>query len=265
MNDARAASFQALPAVAQREARTTLHNRFVQVFALVLVGGSLAASVFVTSAASLPFAVLMLFLYVVPLFGLLTGVSAAHEERAEWPFLMSQPVRRFTFALGKGAALVVAFAVVLVAALLPVAWSTASAVPIGAVGGLGLALVLVGVSVGLALGYYTKSRARGLMSALLVWFAALALYDLLALGLSGIDFFQRQPALWVAVLLLNPLDAVRLAGLLALEAVPFSLPGEDASAAYLLQALPAWVVVVTLAWTGLALWLTYRRLEHRDL
>lgn len=265
MNDARAVSFQALPAVVRREVRTTLHNRFVQVFALVLVGGSLAASAFITSASSLPFAALMLFLYVVPLFGLLTGVSAAHEERAEWPFLMSQPVRRFTFVLGKGAALVAAFAVVLILALLPVAWSTASAAPLGAVGGLGLALVLVGVSAGLALGYYTESRARGLMSALLLWFAALALYDLLALGLSGVDFFQSQPALWVAVLLLNPIDAVRLAGLLALEAVPFSMPGEDASAAFLLQALPIWVIIMTLAWTGLALWLTYRRLERQDL
>lgn len=265
MNDARAVSFQVLPAVIRREVRTTLHNRFVQVFALVLVGGSLAASAFIASAASLPFAALMLFLYVVPLFGLLTGVSAAHEERAEWPFLMSQPVGRFTFPLGKGVALTAVFAAVLIAAILPLAWSSASAASLGAVGGLGLALVLLGVSAGLALGYRTESRARGLMSALLVWFVALALYDLLALGLSGIDFFQSQPALWVAVLLLNPLDAVRLAGLLALEAVPFSVPGEGGGAALLLEALPVWVVAATLAWTTLALWLTYRRLERQDL
>ena len=131
--------------------------------------------------------------------------------------------------------------------------------------GLGAALVLVSVSAGVAVGQYTTSRARGLMMGLTLWFGAFALYDALALGLSGVAWVQQWPTFWVGLLLLNPVDAVRLAGLFGLENVPFSAPGEAAWLTDLLAWLPAWVAGLTLAWTALLLTLACRRAARRDL
>lgn len=252
-------------AVLRREATTTLHNRFVQIFALIVVGGSIAVGALSGRPAALPYGLLLLFLYVVPLFGLLIGASAAHEEQDERAFLWSQPVPRALFVLGKTATLVSALAVVLLAALVVGAVGGASAGSLALLWGLGVALVLVSVTAGVAVGQYTTGRARGLMTALTVWFGAFALYDAVALGLSGLTVMQNLPAFWVSLLLLNPVDAVRLTGLFGLENVPFSVPGETAWMANLTTWLPGWVAILTVAWTTLLLVLACRHLRRLDL
>ncbi|PQJ35129.1 hypothetical protein BSZ35_11465 [Salinibacter sp. 10B] len=251
--------------VLRREVTTTFHNRFVQIFAVIVIGGSIAVGALSGRPSALPFGLLLLFLYVVPLFGLLIGVSSAHEERDERAFLWSQPVPRSVYVLGKTATLVGALVLVLLAALGAAAVEGA---PLGALAllwGLGGALVLVSVSAGLTVGQYTTGRARGLMMALTIWFGAFALYDAVALVLSGVDAVQNLPAFWVGLLLLNPVDAVRLTGLFGLENVPFSAPGEAAWMADLLAWLPAWTAVLTIAWTGGLLLLACRRLRRMDL
>lgn len=252
-------------AVLRREATTTLHNRFVQIFAVVVLGGSIAVGALSGRPSALPFGLLLLFLYVVPLFGLLIGVSAAHEERDERAFLWSQPVPRAVYVVGKTVVLVGALSAVLGMALVAAAVSGAGPGTLGLLWGLGVALVLVSVSGGVAVGQYTTSRARGLMMALTLWFGAFALYDAVALGLSGVAWMQQWPAFWVSLLLLNPIDATRLAGLFGLENVPFSAPGEAAWMADLMAWLPAWVAGLTLAWTTLLLVLACRRLRRLDL
>lgn len=253
-----------LRAVMRREVITTRHNRFVQVFALVVLAGS-AAVVATSRPDAVPFGMLLLFLYVVPLFGLLVGVSAAHEEREELPFLLSQPVPRRTYVLGKAGVLSAALVGVLLLALIPAAVAVIAATPVLLLGGLGAVLAVISVSGGLALGHYTATRARGLMAALLTWFAAFGLYDVLALGLSGLGVMQQLPALWVAVLLLNPIDAVRLVGLFGLEQVPFSVAGAATWVEPLTTWLPLWVGLLAIGWTAGALALAGRRLDRLDL
>lgn len=254
-----------LRAVIRREAITTRHNRFVQVFALVVLAGSGAVAALASRPEAVPFGALLLFLYVVPLFGLLVGVSAAHEEREEQPFLLSQPVPRRAYVLGKALTLGAALIGVLVLALVPTIMVVSSASPVLLLGGLGAVLALISVSGGLAVGHYTATRARGLMAALLAWFAAFGLYDVLALALSGLDAVQQVPVLWVAALLLNPIDAVRLAGLFGLEAVPFSVAGAAAWIEPMTAWLPGWVAVLAIGWVGGLLALACRRLERLDL
>lgn len=252
-------------ALLRREITTTLHNRFVQIFAVVVLGGSVAVGALSARPSAVPFGLLLLFLYVVPLFGLLIGVSAAHEEHDERAFLWSQPVPRAAYVLGKAATLSVALAGVLLGALLVGGVAGAAAGTLALLGGLGVALVLVSVSAGIAVGQYTTGRARGLMAVLVLWFGAFALYDAVALALSGVEVMQSLPAFWVGLLLLNPVDAVRLAGLFALENVPFSVPGEAAWMAELVSWLPVWVAVLALGWTVLLLGLACRRLRRLDL
>ena len=252
-------------AVLRREATTTFHNRFVQIFALIVLGGSVAVGALSGRPEAIPFGLLLLFLYVVPLFGLLIAVSAAHEETVERAFLWSQPVPRAVYVLGKTVTLVGALATVLIAALVAAAVGGAAIGTLALLWGLGVALVLMSVSAGITVGQYTTGRARGLMTALVLWFGAFALYDTVALALSGVSFVQNLPALWVGLLLLNPVDGVRLAGLFGLENVPFSAPGEAAWMAELTAWLPAWTAVLTLAWTGGLLVLACRRLRSLDL
>ena len=252
-------------AVLRREVTTTLHNRFVQIFATVVWAGSIGVAALSGRPSALPFGLLLLFLYVVPLFGLLGGVSAAHEERDERAFLWSQPVPRAVYVLGKTTTLVGTLAAVLAGALLPAAVGGVGPGALGLLWGLGVALVRVSVSAGVTVGQYTTSRARGLMMGLMLWFGAFALYDALALALSGVAWVQQWPAFWVGLLLLNPVDAVRLTGLFGLENVPFSAPGEAAWMADLLAMLPVWVGGLTVAWTALLLVLACRRLRSLDL
>ena len=252
-------------AIVRREVTTTLHNRFVQIFAVIVWAGSIAVAALSGRPEAVPFGLLLLMLYVVPLFGLLIGVSAAHEEHDERAFLWSQPVPRSALVLGKTTTLVVALALVLLGTL--VAGGVAGTPPgtLALLWGLGVALVLVSVSAGVTVGQYTTGRARGLMAALVLWFGAFALYDAFALVGSGIELLQNLPALWVGTLLLNPVDAVRLAGLFGLENVPFAAPGEAPWLADLLAWLPTWVAVLTIAWTGGLLVLACRRLRRIDL
>ena len=252
-------------AVLRREATTTFRNRFVQIFGVIVLGGSIAVGALSGRPDAIPFGLLLLFLYVVPLFGLLIGVSAAHEEHDERAFLWSQPVPRAVYVVGKTATLVGALAAVLTAALVAAAVGGASLGTLALLWSLGLSLVLVSVSAGVTVGQYTTSRSRGLMSALVLWFGAFALYDTVALALSGVSFVQSLPALWVGLLLLNPVDAVRLTGLFGLENVPFSAPGDAAWVADLMAWLPAWVAVLTALWTGGLLVLACRRLRRLDL
>lgn len=257
-------SSAALQAVAKREAYTTLHNRFVQVFALVMWGSSTAVAVFTGNDASVPFAVLLLWLYIIPLFALLIGVHTVHEERDEQPFLLSQPVPRDTFVIGKLAMLVALITAVLAGALVPVAIvAPGGGWPL--IFGLGLALALIGVSVGLAIGHYARSSVRGLMGALLLWFVGLVLYDFATLALVDVPFIHNRPALWIGVLLLNPLDAVRLAGLMGLEAVPFTVPGAQQWVEPLLNQLPLWVAALTVGWTAAATTWARRQLNRHDV
>lgn len=252
-------------ALLRREVTTTFHNRFVQIFAIIVLGGGSAVAALSGRPEAVPFGLLLLFLYVVPLFGLLIGVSAAHEERDERAFLWSQPIPRAAFVMSKAVVLTGALVFVLLVALVPAGMAAPSFGALALLWGLGSVLALVSVSGGVAVGQYTASRARGLMAVLVLWFGAFALYDAAALGLSGIEVVQGWPGLWVGLLLLNPVDAVRLAGLFGLEDVPFTAPGEAAWIADLMTWMPAWVAVLAIAWTALALVLACRRIREMDL
>jgi ABC-type transport system involved in multi-copper enzyme maturation permease subunit len=250
-------------AILRREAVTTLHNRYVQIFALLLAAGSLTVVGAAGSAASVSFGALLLLLYVIPLFAVLIGVSAAQEEREEQPLLLSHPLPRGWFVGGKLAVLAGALALVLTLALIPVGIRVGSAASTGVLWGLGLALVLVWGSTGLAVGFAAKNRARGLVLGLTIWFASLVLYDLCTFLLAGVDAMQARPTLWVSLLLLNPADAVRLAGLTALDGLSFTAPGTTEAVATLLAWTPLWTVGLTVLWTVGATLLARRALETR--
>ena len=225
---------RALFLCARLEMILTLRSRWTQIFALVfatlsllvawsgyiLTGGS-GVQDFSRTAASLVQLVVLL----VPLMSLIGGVLALSPERGSAELLFAQPVSRDSILLGKLAGLL--------AALL-----AAQAVGFGAAGvvvfsqsgeeGLGgflllvlgsaaLTAVFLGIAGMVSAGAGGRRRARSLALALVVWFAAVILYDVAALGAASFLPSGSASRLLIVSVLVNPVDAVRTGALLGAE------------------------------------------------
>ena len=143
----------------------------------VLTGGT-GLQDFSRTAASL----LELVLLVVPLASLVIGVTALTPDAGSAELLYSQPIARRTILAGK-------------------------------VIGLWLALVAAAITGGAT----SRRRARSLATALALWFAAVVLFDVAVLGIAS--WLPSGPASRVLIIsaMVNPVDAVRTATLMALE------------------------------------------------
>jgi Cu-processing system permease protein len=219
---------------ARQELLLAVRSRWTQIFALVFAGLSLAVASsgyiltggygvqdFARTAASLVQLVVLL----VPLASLLMGTLALTPERGASELLYSQPVPRSAILLGKllglFEALAAAQALGFGAAGLLI-FSQAGGAGLGtflllALGSLILTAVFLGLAALLAAGAPERGRARVLALALVVWFAAVVVFDVAALGLASLlpsGFASRVLILGV---LLNPADAVRTGALLAAE------------------------------------------------
>jgi Cu-processing system permease protein len=219
---------------AREELVLALRSRWTQIFALVF--GVLAACVagagyvlsgghgvqdFARTAVSLVQLVLLL----VPLMALLIGVLSLAPERGAAEIVFSQPVGRGTILVGKLLGLFQALA-----AAQAIGFGAAGLLVHGRSGSEGLAgflllvgasLVTTGVFLGiaafLAAGAVGRRRTRALALALVVWFVAVALVDLLALGLATVLPSGRASRVIMVASLANPVGAVRTGALLGIE------------------------------------------------
>ena len=82
-----------------------------------------------------------------------------------------------------------------------------------AAAGVCLAMALLG----LAVGFWVRDHVRGLLLALGAWFVLLFGVDLVLLALSGSTWVQLHPDAWALPLMLNPLSALRVTMVFALE------------------------------------------------
>lgn len=186
----------------------------------VLTGGT-GLQDFSRTAASL----VELVLLVVPLASLVIGVTALTPESGSAELLYSQPVARHTILLGKLAglllALVAAEAIGFGASGVVLFWRTGQGGVSSFLGVVSAAVVLTAVFLCIAAaitgGATSRRRARGLAIALAVWFAAVVLFDVAALGLAS--WLPSGPASRVLIVssMANPVDAVRTATLMAIE------------------------------------------------
>ena len=218
---------------ARLELLLAVRSRWTQIFALVFAGLSLAVAVsgyilsggrgiqdFSRTAASLVQLVLLL----VPLTSLVLGVLSLTPERGASELLFSQPVSRGTLLLGRllglFQALAAAQAVGFGAAGL-VVFSRAGEEGVGGfvllvLGSLSITAVFLGIAALIAFGSPGR-RARPLALALVVWFVAVLLYDVAALGIASLLPSGRASRLLILAVLLNPVDAVRTGTLLGIE------------------------------------------------
>jgi Cu-processing system permease protein len=196
------------------------------------------------------------------------GAIAGERERGTLTYLLAQPISRFDLLIGKFAGLVAAVG------LATIAGFGAAGVVIALFADsmdagtylmlmlLVLALVAIMTGIGLLASVASSTRAQAFAIALLVWFAAVLLFDLVLIGL--VTSASLGGSSLLALLLLNPVEIVRVLAIIHLEPDlqvlgPFGSYileelGTTAATAVLLTALAAWAVVPL----ALAAWLFNR-------
>lgn len=219
---------------ARQELLLSVRSRWTQIFAVVfaalsvavagsgyiLTGGS-GVQDFARTAASLVQLVLLL----VPLTSLVIGVLSLAPERGAAELLFSQPVRRRSILLGKllglFEALVAAQAIGFGAAG-AVIFSQSGGDGLGAfllvaLGSAALTAIFLGIAAVVTSGHPGRRRPRGLALALVVWFVAVVLFDIAALGVASLLPSGTASRVLIVAVLVNPVDAIRTGALLGAE------------------------------------------------
>ena len=267
--------FSLLLLVARQELLLAARSRWTQIFAGVfaILALGVSASGYILSGgrglqdlARTSSSLVQLVILVVPLASLLMGVLALSPERGTAELLFSQPVSRPTILVGKFLGLFTA----LTAAEF-VGFGLAGVVVFSSTadqgGGGGYALLILGsllltaaflaIAALLAAGAVGRKRTRALALALVVWFVAVILSDLVALGVASMLPSTAASRLLIVSVIANPAGAVRTSALLGIQGTAafgsaslafLRFTGGPARAAVLLGiSILAWVVVPTLA------------------
>lgn len=270
--------------LARQELLIAARSRWTQIFAAVFAVLALGVSAsgyilsggrgfqdFSRTSASL----VQLVELVVPLASLLMGVLALAPERGTAELLYSQPVSRRQILVGKllglFSALAAAESIGFGLAGLVVFSSTGEegvmAYALLVFGALLLTAAFLALAALIAAGAVGRKRIRALAVALVVWFAAVILFDLVALGAASLLPSTAASRLLVVAVLVNPAGAVRTGALLGIEgtaafgagslALLRFTKGAGGAAVLLSLSIAAWVVLPVL---GAA-----RRLSRVDL
>jgi Cu-processing system permease protein len=259
---------------AKQEVTIAVRSRWVQVFAVVFAVLALlvASSGYILSGGSgmqdfsrTAVSLVQLVLLLVPLASLVFGVLALSPERGAAELLYSQPISRAAVLAGKllglFQALAAAQAVGFGAAGLVVFSQVGDAGAAGFVGAVAGSLVLTAVFLGVAAfvssGVGGRRRARALATALAIWFVAVVLFDVAALGVASMLRSGSASRLLMIAVLVNPVDAVRTAALLVIDGTAAfgasSLAlfrfthGAAGAAALIALSLVTWIVVPVFA------------------
>lgn len=218
--------------IARQELTVNIRNKWTLIFAVVFGSLVLAISYFgAMTAGAVGFqsfnrtsaSLLSLVLYLIPLVALMMGTQSFLSGAGDDEMLFAQPVMRGEILLGK---LLGLFAAMMTATFvgfglggLVIATQTDGADFLGypIFVGLSLILSLVFLSLAMLAAIACRRRAKAFGVALLVWFFFVIFYDLLVLG--GSLLFKEKTANYFifASLFGNPVDMVRVAGLLALK------------------------------------------------
>ena len=238
-----------------------LHNRFVQVFALACLAGGTVLAVTATGHELVTLALFQTLLFFGSLFAFLIGWASGQRSREQGAFLFAQPLGSLEIVAGKLLGTGTWCLLLLALFMVPAAVGSGSPTTILVLGALSFGFMLVYVLGGLLIGFIA-SPASGLLAVLLAWAVSVAGWELGLLVLGSTNWMQASPGLFVALLLLNPAGAFRIAALIGLDAIPFDAAELETGRIIFENILPftamvfgAWLVVLT----ALASWLLGRQ------
>jgi len=188
-------------------------------------------------------------LYVISLSAVLLGFSSAQAETDETPFLLTQPAGLGPWIAGKAVGLAIVVAPPAVLLIVPWwitgGWSAALGTLAVATAGLCVVLAIAGLAVGL----WIRDPVRGLIGAVALWFFGLFATDLLLLLAAGSTWMHEHPAVWVAPLMANPFDALRVTVLLIVERSAFNTMGAGELVAWWTAHTGWWLTICLTSWT----------------
>ncbi|MGE5837446.1 MAG: ABC transporter permease [Acidobacteriota bacterium] len=219
---------------ARQELRLAVRSRSTQIFTAVFAVLALvvASSGYVLSGGSgvqdfsrTAVSLVQLVLLLVPLTSLVFGVLTVTPETGAAELMFSQPISRRTILagrlLGVFLALVSSQSIGFGAAGIVLFMRTGPDGAAGFLGVVGGSIVLTAVFIGLAAlvaaGDATARRARNLGLALVIWFFAVVLFDVAALGVASLLPSGMASRVLMVAAVVNPVDAVRTGALLILE------------------------------------------------
>lgn len=254
---------RAIRAFFRRELRAALLNRFVHVFsAVTLLAGIAPQTLDLASGDAAPYFLLQVILYILPLFSLLIGVGSAQSDQEERAFLFTQPAGRSASLLGKYFALWLLLSAAALLLVLPSAIGDTALAPLGFLWLHAVGIAGVFLALGLAAGFWTTDRVKAHLTALAVWLVFLVGFDLIALLGAHTPWVRERPMLWTAVLMSNPLDALRVGTLFSVDQIPFDRAQAPTLVRWWLDHLSLWFILLCALWIALSLLWSGRRLER---
>jgi Cu-processing system permease protein len=235
----------------------------------LLTAGAIGFQGFARTSASL----LNLVLYVVPLVSLTMGTLSFTSEKSSGEVLLSQPITRTEFLLGKLAGL---FSSIFLATLagfglagviIAIRAGSEDSLRYPSFVGLSLLLALVFLSLSAFVSVLCERKIKAFGGTLFLWFFFVLFYDLLVIGGTFLLKERVANAFIFVSLFGNPVDMVRVASLIILDgkevfgaagaALVRFLGGEKASLVLLLSGLGIWIVV--------PFWLSQLLLKRQDV
>jgi Cu-processing system permease protein len=269
---------------AQHELVLSVRSRWLQTFAVVfaVLVALVAASGYVLSGgrgvqefSRTAVSLIELVLLIIPLTAITFGVLQLTPDRGAAELLFSQPVTRGAVLVGRLTglflALVAAETIGFGAAGILVFVRAGAFGAAGFAGVMASAFVLSAVFLALAAlvsaGMTSRRRSRALALALVVWFTAVVLFDVAALGAASLLRSGDASRLLILAVFVNPVDAVRTGALLA---VGGTTAFGAASLAFLrFTGGPAMAAVLIaaslLAWLAAPVAIAARRLRRSDI
>ncbi|WP_029001810.1 ABC transporter permease [Azohydromonas australica] len=223
-------------AIAHKELRDRLRNRWVLAVALVFTAFALVIAYFggaqqgAVGLRSIEFTItslVSLVIYLIPLIALLLGFDAivGERERGSLDLLLALPITRLELLLGKylGLAAALSLSTVagfgLVALLLGTQAGQAVLAPYLNFMGSSVLLGLVFLSLAVMLSVLASDRTRASGLAIALWFFFVLVFDLLLLGLLVLTGGQTGGDWFAWALLLNPADVFRILNVFSLDDV----------------------------------------------
>jgi len=276
---ARAGRWHRVGVVAREEFRQALESRWLFGFTALLAALVLGLSFFGMAQsrevgfqgfARVTLSLMNLVLFIVPLTGLMLGVTSVTGGSGALPLLLAQPVSRREVLAGKlvglGSALTVAQLVGFGAGGVVVALSAGADQVRGfaVLTGLSIALGWLMVSTSLMIAVLRPDRLKAMSTALFLWLLLVVAYDLVVLGATTLLGGLPLQRVLVPALLLNPVDIARVLTTLAVgsgalfgptSAVLMQLAGTTAGIGIGVLVL----VVETIVPAAIAMWVFERR------
>lgn len=222
----------AVTTVAAKEVQDAVRSRGLVFYTLVFAGlalgvsylgernlGSLGFENFSRTTASL----LNICLLLAPLVALALGAGsiAGEKERGNLTYMLAQPIERWEFLLGKYVGLVAATSIATIAGfglggvVISFFASSLEAGTYLTLLALMLALVASMTGLGIMASVISGNRVQALGIALLIWFFAVLVFDLVLIGLVSAADIEGRGLLFG--IMLNPVEIVRVLAIIHLE------------------------------------------------